>query len=89
MSADVAVDVVRRAVILALTVAGPMLLAALVVGVVVSLIQAITQIQEQTLTFVPKILTIGAVLVIALPWILTRLVEYLSGSITMMGTIAP
>ena len=79
MSADLALDLIRRAVIMALMLAAPMLLTSLVVGVGVSLIQAITQIQEQTLTFIPKLVLLAAVFVITLPWILSQLVQYLTG----------
>src|SRR5689334_9558653 len=76
MSSGLAVDLVRHAVTLALMTAAPLLLTALVVGVVVSLIQAVTQLQEQTLTFIPKLLTLGLVFVITLPWLLSQLIEY-------------
>ena len=89
MSADFAVDVIRGALTIILTVAGPLLLAALVIGVLVSFVQAITQIQEQTLTFIPKLLTIGALGLILLPWILNHLVTYLVGifsTISLVGS---
>ena len=79
MSADLALDLIRRAVTMALLLAAPMLLTALVVGVGVSLIQAVTQIQEQTLTFIPKLVLIAAVFVITLPWVLSQLIGYLTG----------
>ena len=60
-----------------LMVAAPVLLAVLVVGLVVSIFQAATQINEATLSFVPKIVAAVAVLAIAGPWMLTTLVEYL------------
>jgi flagellar biosynthetic protein FliQ len=88
MSSDLAVELIRRAVWLALSVAGPMLLAALVVGLIVSLIQAVTQIQEQTLTFIPKLLTLGVIFILTLPWIISRLMEYLVGIIHNLGTLA-
>lgn len=59
----------RAALMLLLTIAGPMLLASLVIGVVIGLVQALTQIQEMTLTFVPKLLAIGVVLLVSLPMI--------------------
>ena len=60
-----------------LTVAAPMLLTVLVVGLVVSIFQAATQINEATLSFVPKILAAVAVMAIAGPWMLSTLVEYI------------
>jgi flagellar biosynthetic protein FliQ len=59
-----------------LQVGGPILLVALLVGLVVSIFQAVTQIQEQTLVFIPKIMAIVAVLAITGPWMLTTMVNY-------------
>jgi flagellar biosynthesis protein FliQ len=60
-----------------LTVAAPMLLSVLVVGLLVSVFQAATQIHEATLSFVPKVIAAVAVMAVAGPWMLTSLVEYL------------
>ena len=76
MSHQLIVDLARNAVMLALMVAGPMLVVALGVGLIVSVIQAVTQIQEQTLSFVPKLVAVGATFLIALPWILQILIKY-------------
>jgi flagellar biosynthetic protein FliQ len=59
----------KSAMLLVLTVAGPMLIVSLIVGVVIGLFQALTQIQEMTLTFVPKILIMGVVMLASLPMI--------------------
>ena len=67
----------QQALYTLLTVAAPVLLAVLVVGILVSIFQAATQINEATLTFVPKLLAAVAVMGIAGPWMLTTLVEYL------------
>lgn len=61
----------------ALAVAAPLLLVALLSGLVISLLQAATQINEQTLTFIPKILAIVATMVIAGPWMLNQLLDYM------------
>ncbi|MBK7367720.1 MAG: flagellar biosynthesis protein FliQ [Candidatus Eisenbacteria bacterium] len=87
MNGQLAVDLVRQAVMLSLAVAAPLLATALVVGILVSLVQAVTQLQEQTLTFIPKLLTISLVFVLTLPWALTRLVEYLAGVIRSLPTL--
>jgi len=76
MSLDQATDLVRQTLIMALIVSSPMLAIGLVVGVTVSLLQAITQIQEQTLTFVPKIVAMVASAIVLMPWISRRLMEY-------------
>ena len=76
MSHQLVVDLARNAILLSLMLAGPMLIVALGVGLVVSVIQAVTQIQEQTLSFVPKLIAVGATFLIALPWILQLLIKY-------------
>jgi flagellar biosynthetic protein FliQ len=76
MSLDQAVDLVRHTLILALLTAAPMLIIGLVVGLAISLFQAVTQIHEQTLTFIPKIVAMVAAAVFMLPWTAQRLVEY-------------
>ena len=86
MNGQLAVDLVRQAVMLSLAVAAPLLITALLVGVLVSLVQAVTQLQEQTLTFIPKLLALALVFVLTLPWTLTRLVEYLAGVIRSLPT---
>ena len=57
-------------------VAMPMLLAALIVGLLISVFQAVTQIQEQTLAFIPKVIGLGVVLVVAGPWMLNQLLRW-------------
>jgi flagellar biosynthesis protein FliQ len=76
MSHALIVDLARNAIMMALLVAGPMLVVAVIVGLTVSILQAVTQIQEQTLTFVPKLVAVSAVFLLALPWILQLLVKY-------------
>jgi flagellar biosynthesis protein FliQ len=71
-----AVDLVRHMLILALTISAPMLLVGLVVGIVVSLLQAVTQIQEQTLSFIPKIVAMVAAAILLAPWTAQRLMDY-------------
>jgi flagellar biosynthesis protein FliQ len=73
---DVVINVSMQAMQLAFKVAMPLLLVGLVVGLAVSVFQAVTQIQEQTLTFIPKIVAMGVVLVIAGPWMLSEVVTY-------------
>ena len=87
MSGTLAVDLVRQAILMALAVAAPMLATALVVGIIVSLVQAVTQLQEQTLTFIPKLLAIAFVFTLTLPWAITKLVEYLAGVIRSLPTL--
>ncbi|MCW3009324.1 MAG: fliQ [Solirubrobacterales bacterium] len=76
MDQDVVISLTNAAMQLALKVALPLMLAGLAVGLIVSLFQAITQIQEQTLSFIPKIMVTFAVLVIGGPWMLGQLTGY-------------
>ncbi|WP_439538871.1 flagellar biosynthetic protein FliQ [Sphingomonas sp.] len=69
MDANSAIELARAALILTLTVAGPLLFAALFTGLIIGLLQALTQIQEQTLTFVPKIIIMGITLMLSFPMI--------------------
>ena len=79
MNQDVVVSLTMDAISVAMKVALPMLMAGLVVGLVVSVFQAVTQIQEQTLAFIPKVLALIAVMVIAGPWMLGQLELYTTG----------
>ena len=76
MNEDTVIQLVVEAVELALKVGLPLLLIGLAVGLVISVFQAVTQIQEQTLTFIPKILATVAVLVVGGPWMLDQLLQY-------------
>ena len=76
MNQDVVINVGMQAMQLAFKVAMPLLLVGLAIGLVVSVFQAVTQIQEQTLTFIPKIVAMGVVLVVAGPWMLSEVVTY-------------
>jgi flagellar biosynthesis protein FliQ len=76
MNLDQATGLIQHTLILALIVSAPMLLIGLVVGVLVSLFQAVTQIQEQTLTFIPKITSMVAAAILLMPWISQRLLAY-------------
>jgi flagellar biosynthetic protein FliQ len=76
ISLDQATDLVRHTLVLALIVSTPMLAIGLLVGVIVSLFQAITQIQEQTLTFVPKIVAMVAAAIFLFPWMGHYLLQY-------------
>ncbi len=87
MTEQYAIDVAQRAFITALQIGGPLLAVSLVVGMLVSVFQAVTQINEQTLSFVPKIVAAVVVLAIAGPWMLTSLVEYLQRMLQAIPTV--
>ena len=76
MNPEFAVEMVKAMVFQALMLAAPILVTALVIGLGVSLFQAVTSIHEQTLSFVPKVLGIVVVLVITLPWMMRSTIEF-------------
>ena len=76
MNADTVNSLATQALTVTLEVSMPFLLAGLVVGLIVSVFQAVTSIQEQTLSFIPKILVTGAVMAIAGPWMLGQMLAY-------------
>ncbi|HEX7382697.1 MAG TPA: flagellar biosynthesis protein FliQ [Burkholderiaceae bacterium] len=77
----------QQGMLMLLTVSAPVLLAVLLVGLVVSILQAATQIHEATLSFVPKIVAVVAVLAFAGPWMVTTLVEYLQRTLQSIPSV--
>ncbi len=90
MNQDTVINLASQAMSVSLKVAGPLLLAALVVGLVVSIFQAVTQIQEQSLSLIPKIIAVAGVMIVLGPWMLGQLVAYTAELFTsipsMVGT---
>jgi flagellar biosynthetic protein FliQ len=76
MNQETAIEMLRSLITVSLTVVTPVILAALVVGVAVSLLQAITSIQEPTLSFAPKLIAVGAVIIIGAPWMIRQLMQF-------------
>lgn len=76
MDTDVVISLATQAMSLALKISIPLLGVGLVVGVLISIIQAVTSIQEQTLSFIPKVLAMAVVLVVGGPWMLNQLLAY-------------
>lgn len=76
MTPETVHTVVQNAMLVAVKLSAPILLPSLIVGLILAMFQAATQINETTLTFIPKILVIGAVLLIAGPWMLQMFVDY-------------
>lgn len=87
MSETFVVSIGKQAVITALTVAAPVLIISMVVGLLISLFQAVTQIQEQTLTFVPKMLAIIVAFIILGPWMLQTLVEFIQNMLNNISYV--
>lgn len=88
MTPQLAVDLLKQLVERIFLVASPLLITAMVTGLVVSLIQTITSLQEQTLSFVPKALTVLGVLLLIMPWAMQTIMDYAVGVITMMGQVS-
>uniref|UniRef100_A0A7V3VTH7 Flagellar biosynthetic protein FliQ n=1 Tax=Mesoaciditoga lauensis TaxID=1495039 RepID=A0A7V3VTH7_9BACT len=76
MTSDVFVDILKQGIYLFLIVVSPALIVSLIVGLIISVFQAITQINEQTLTFVPKILAVFLTLAIIFPWMIQKVIDY-------------
>jgi flagellar biosynthetic protein FliQ len=76
MTPDTVIAIAREAIELALFMALPMLAVSLIVGVFVSIMQSATQIQEMTLTFVPKILSMFLALLLTFPWLMDKMITY-------------
>jgi flagellar biosynthetic protein FliQ len=76
MNQETAIEMLRSLIMVSLTVVTPIILAAVIVGVVVSLLQAITSIQEPTLSFAPKLFAIGAVIIVGAPWMIRQLMDF-------------
>ena len=79
MDADQALDMIREAMLTALVLSAPVLAVALLAGLVIGLAQALTQIHDHTVAFVPKLIVMAVALSLLLPWITQRLIEYAQG----------
>jgi len=77
MNVDVIVDIVSQALVMIIKLSAPVLLVSLVLGLVISILQTVTSIQEQTLTFVPKLIGIVIILMILGSWMLTSMRDYM------------
>ena len=87
MDTGVVMDIASNAMVTAIMVAAPVLLVSIVVGLAVSIFQATTHIQEQTLTFVPKVLSIVGIILIFGPWMLSVLTNFVTELFTNMNTM--
>ena len=87
MDADAAIDLGRQALFTALLLGAPILLVGVAIGFLVGMVQAVTQIQDQTVAFVPKIVGMVLALAVSLPWLLRMMIEYSEGLITNIPRI--
>jgi flagellar biosynthesis protein FliQ len=88
MNTAFVVELARNSIYTTLLVSSPMLILALVVGLAISILQAITQIQEMTLTFIPKIIAVAVALIIFLPWMITTVVSFTNQLFAIIPTLA-
>lgn len=86
MTDEFVVDICRRAVQTTLMMAGPMLLAGMIIGLIVSIFQATTQINEQTLTFIPKIVAVFVTLLIMTPWMIHNMTTFAHAIFSSIAT---
>jgi flagellar biosynthetic protein FliQ len=84
MNPQFATELLKSLMVQAVTIATPILLTAMVIGLAVSLFQSVTSIQEQTLTFVPKALAIIGLLIVTMPWMLRTMMEFTTAMIQKM-----
>lgn len=84
MNAEFAIELLKTMIYQALTIAAPILITAMVIGLAISLFQAVTTIHEQTLAFVPKALAVIGVLLLLMPWIVRSLVEFTTAVLQKM-----
>ena len=87
MSPEYVVKLGQQTLTLVIYVSGPMLIVALIVGLGISIFQAVTQIHEMTLTFIPKILAVFAVILLTLPWIIRQMVDFTTQLIRSIPTV--
>ena len=88
MSEQFAIGVAQNAFMIALQIGGPLLIASLAVGMAVSVFQAVTQINEQSLSFVPKVVVLAAALVVLGPWMAQTLIAYMVGTFNLLPSLA-
>jgi len=89
MNADLAIDLFKSTVLFSLLIITPFLAVTLVVGLVTSLLQSVTSLQDQTLSFAPKLVALGAASLLLAPWLLRTLVEFAAAMIARMATMGP
>jgi flagellar biosynthetic protein FliQ len=87
MNPDLAIDIFKSTVVFALYVVAPFLGVTLVVGLIASLVQSVTSMQEQTLTFIPKLLALAGLMLALTPWLLRSLSEFTITILTRMGAL--
>ena len=88
MNPEFAAELLKNLMLQGVTLAAPILMTGLTIGLMISLFQSVTSIQEQTLTFVPKALAVVSMLIVLLPWMLRSLIEFTTAVIQKMPQMA-
>jgi flagellar biosynthetic protein FliQ len=87
MNPDLAIDIFKTTVLFALYIVSPFLIATLVVGLLTSLIQSVTSMQEATLTFIPKLVVLSGLAMLLAPWLLREISEFTVSMMMRMSTL--
>lgn len=87
MNVQMVLDLTQKTILVAALAAAPMLLTSMVVGVVINILQTVTQIRDMSLTFVPKVAVAAVVLALTLPWALNLQIEFCADMLRTLGTL--
>ncbi len=88
MTPDLVVSIARDAIYTTLLISAPMLISGLLIGLIISILQAITQVHEMTLTFIPKIIVVAVSLLLFLPWIISTMIDFTHRMFGMISTLS-
>ena len=88
MNPEFAIDVIKEMMFVCVKLVSPLLITGMVIGLLISLFQSVTSIQEQTLTFFPKALGVAMLLVFLMPWLLRNVMDFATGMIERMPQVA-
>lgn len=87
MSQELVIEIATKTLYYTMIIAAPVLVTGLIIGVLLSIMQSVIQIREMTLTFIPKILTIMIVLLLTIPWMINKFIEYFTYIMNIMATL--
>ncbi|HOE91005.1 MAG TPA: flagellar biosynthetic protein FliQ [Candidatus Cloacimonadota bacterium] len=87
MSQELVVEIATKTLYYTMIISAPILITGLVIGVLLSIMQSVIQIREMTLTFIPKILSIMIVLLLTIPWMINKFIEYFNYIMSIMTTV--
>ncbi|HPM03401.1 MAG TPA: flagellar biosynthetic protein FliQ [Candidatus Cloacimonadota bacterium] len=87
MSQELVIEIATKTLYYTMIISAPVLLTGLIIGIILSIMQSVIQIREMTLTFIPKILSIMVVLLLTIPWMINKFIEYFNYIMNIMITI--